>query len=187
MILTITGPSASGKTSLARALRVRRPEINLLKSTTTRTPRPSDMPGEYEYVTESEFTEIEQSGDFIWTVEVHGNRYGTRKSGIDEAASSGIFIAIVIVSAVVSLRSYLGRNGSTESIRSVYLDIADEKMLHARLTKRGDTSEDIDIRINECKSWARQRDACDVPFTIHDARTNSDELAAEIVSSLPQA
>ena len=60
MILTITGPSASGKTSLARALRLQIPGAVVLTSVTTRKPRPSDLPGEYKYETQEGFSKLKQ-------------------------------------------------------------------------------------------------------------------------------
>lgn len=184
MILTVTGPSASGKTSLARALRLQIPGAVVLNSTTTRGPRPSDLPGEYRYETQEGFSKLKQEDAFIWTVEVHGNRYGTRKDDVDAVMHDRFAIGILTIDAVAKLREYLGERGALDKLLSVYLDIVDERMLHARLNKRGDSKEDIELRINECRSWAKQRDASGVPFMILDAREDSSFLAQKVIDTI---
>jgi ribose 1,5-bisphosphokinase PhnN len=89
-------------------------------------------------------------------------------------------IGILLISAVAKLRIYLESIGRLDGITSVYLDIKDEKMLRARLSKRGENPDDIEQRIRECRSWALERDASGVPFIILDGHANSDDLALEV-------
>lgn len=85
-IITLSGPSAVGKTTIARELLQANPEWKLLISLTTRGPRPSDIPGEYKYnVSMRRFDELEREGKFVWTVCVHGNKYGTLSKLVDDA------------------------------------------------------------------------------------------------------
>ena len=185
MILTVTGPSASGKTSLARALRLKIPGAVVLGSITTREGRPSDLPGEYRYETQEGFSKLVDEKAFLWTVDVHGNHYGTRKEDVDSVIHDKFAIGILTVEATAILHTYLKEKEATEKILSVYLDIVDEQMLHARLNKRGDKPEDIELRIRECRNWAQARDASGVPFMILDAREDSVVLAERVLASLP--
>ena len=185
MLLTITGPSASGKTSLARALITRIQGSTMMQSVTTREARPSDLHGEYEYVSPEQFAEIETAGSFLWTVDVYGNRYGTRKEAASSAAEeNGIVFAILTVAATKTLHAYLKEIGKEEEIQSVYLDIADEDLLRMRLQKRGDTKESIDLRIEQSRTWAEERDQSGLPYIIYDAGDDSDYLAEKVLTVL---
>lgn len=84
-IISITGPSGVGKTTLARELLRTHPDWGIVVSITTREPRPSDLRGEYRYISHEEFEEREAREEFIWAAEVHGIRNGTLFASIDEA------------------------------------------------------------------------------------------------------
>ncbi len=185
MLLTITGPSASGKTSLARALMTRVPAMTMLRSVTTRASRPSDLLGEYHYASGVEFDQLLTDHEFLWMVEVHGNRYGTRKEDVRGAVEhGGIILGILTVEATKQLREYLTSLGKEDELTSVYLDISDEELLLKRLMKRGDSREDIELRIKQCRSWAQERDRSGVPYIIYDASETSDALSERVLSLL---
>lgn len=187
MLLTITGPSASGKTSLARALMTRMPAMTMLRSTTTRASRPSDLLGEYRYVDQAEFDRLINEHAFLWVVEVHGNRYGTLKEDVRIAVESGdIVLGILTVGATKELYLYLATLGKEEELMSIYLDIADEELLLKRLMKRGDSREDIELRIKQCRTWAAERDASGVPYITYDASESSDPLAEQVLVLLAE-
>lgn len=188
MLLTITGPSASGKTSLARALMTRMPAMTMLRSVTTRASRPSDLLGEYRYVSQSEFDDLFAQHALLWMVEVHGNRYGTLKEDVHAAVGhGGIILALLTVEATQELRNYLVSVGKEDDMMSIYLDISDEDLLLKRLMKRGDSREDIEMRIKQCRSWATARDASGVPYIIYDASESTDALAERVLSMLESA
>lgn len=185
MLLTITGPSASGKTSLARALMTRMPAMTMLRSVTTRASRPSDLLGEYRYVSHSDFDELLGTHSFLWMVEVHGNRYGTLKEDVQAAVGhGGIVLALLTVEATKELRQYLTSLGKEDELMSLYLDISDEELLLKRLMKRGDSREDIELRIKQCRTWAQARDASGIPYIIYDASESTDSLAERVLSML---
>src|ERR1035437_3319491 len=121
MILSITGPSGVGKTTLMHNLLQRLPNAVPLTSVTTRAPRPSDEPGEYEYVSNDEFDAIAKSGAFLWEARAYVNRYGTRKAIIDEAlASTKLYIPVLVIDAVTTLHAYATANGTTDALHSMY-------------------------------------------------------------------
>ena len=90
--VVITGLDGGGKTSTAYfVLKIAKESsldlpLGLIKAkklvtTTTRDPRASDHPGEYEYVSAREFDTIAQSGGMIEFQEVrHGSFYGVKRS-----------------------------------------------------------------------------------------------------------
>lgn len=84
-IITITGPSAAGKTALVRALLERRKELQMVVSCTTRARRGTDLPGEYSYLSEEEFRSLKEESAFLWAVHVHGAWYGTLRRSVADA------------------------------------------------------------------------------------------------------
>lgn len=100
MLVTITGPSGVGKTTLYNNLRRER-GFRPLVSTTSRAPRASDEEG-FEYVSDEQFDALEKDGVFLWVVHPHGKKYGTRKIRIDEALTRDT-ISILVIEAVHTL------------------------------------------------------------------------------------
>ncbi len=185
MLLTITGPSASGKSSLAHAIQDIRGDAQILPSVTTRPARKSDRPGEYRFETLDTFAALEKAGAFAWTVEAHGHRYGTLKEDIARAVNTpGVVMAVVVVEGVKNLHAYLNKVHAGAKIASIYLDHTSEELLRSRLLKRGDDPADIERRIMECRTWAQERDESGVPFIIKNASTESAPLAKEVLTEL---
>lgn len=74
-IITLTGPSCAGKSTLEKLLSAH--GMSPLMSTTTRAPRPGEVDGvHYNFMSKSEFRRIREQGGFIEHVEFGGNYYG---------------------------------------------------------------------------------------------------------------
>lgn len=75
-IVTITGPSCCGKSTLERFLACS-PEFYRTVSVTTRPPRVGEVAGEhYHFATEEEFADLESSGSLFESVTFSGYQYG---------------------------------------------------------------------------------------------------------------
>src|SRR3989344_5336061 len=151
VIVTVTGASGVGKTSVLKQLLADDAELRLIQSITTRNPRLSDIPGEYCYVSDKEFSVLEKRGAFLWAVSVHGSRYGTMKSDVDHALEKeeDVFLIILVPERVETLKAYspLGR------VVSLYIASPPPDVLLARLRLRGDSEESIERRIRDCADW----------------------------------
>ena len=89
-MLMVVAPSGAGKSSLVNALLKQDKDIGLSVSFTTRAPRPGEVNGrEYNFLSEAEFLERKEAGDFLEWVKVHGNYYGTSKSWIESQMKNG--------------------------------------------------------------------------------------------------
>ena len=89
-MLMVVAPSGAGKSSLVNALLQKDPAIGLSVSFTTRAPRPGEVNGrEYNFLSEQEFLQRKEAGDFLEWANVHGNYYGTSKSWIESQMQSG--------------------------------------------------------------------------------------------------
>ncbi len=66
-------------------------------SATTRAPRPGEVDGEdYFFLSPEEFDRRLASGDFLEWAEVHGNRYGTLRSAVEERMAEGRDVVLEI-------------------------------------------------------------------------------------------
>lgn len=94
LIVTLTGPCCSGKSTLERALAARgfQPAI----STTTRKPRDGEVDGvAYHFVDESQFKKIHHEQGFIECIEFNGNSYGLSKAEIARITALGKPVTVV--------------------------------------------------------------------------------------------
>lgn len=133
IIITLTGPSASGKTEFERRLRDR--GFTALVSTTTRAPREGEVDGkDYHFISRDEFLAQRDRGEFIEWAEFNGNLYGTRAKALFEAEQSGKPVAVVLEpQGVRNLRRYCADNGLT--VYSVFMDTPVRESLR-RLVRR---------------------------------------------------
>jgi guanylate kinase len=92
-VFVITGTSGEGKSTLAKDLVERLPELQLAISATTRPRRPNEQDGrDYWFLSEEEFDRRLEAGEFLEWVELpwgEGYRSGTLGSELDRIASGG--------------------------------------------------------------------------------------------------
>lgn len=92
-VFVITGTSGEGKSTLAKHLVQRVPELELAISATTRPRRPGEADGrDYWFLSEEEFGKRLEAGDFLEHVELpwgEGYRSGTLWSELDRVAARG--------------------------------------------------------------------------------------------------
>ena len=86
LLLVLSAPSGTGKTTLARRLIDQIPEAIFSVSFTTRGPRGSEQDGiDYHFVDVPTFHEKIRRGEFVEWAEVHGQFYGSPQSVVHEA------------------------------------------------------------------------------------------------------
>ena len=105
----LSAPSGGGKTTIARALLARRPELGYSVSCTTRAPRPDEVQGrDYYFMTRGEFLAERERGAFAESAEVHGNLYGTLRSEVERVMAGGkhVVMDIDVQGAVQFIRAF---------------------------------------------------------------------------------
>lgn len=96
-LLIVVAPSGAGKTSLVRHLLSARDHLRLSVSFTTRAPRPGERDGvDYLFVSDHEFAERRERGEFLEWAEVHGHRYATSREWILQRMAEGTDIVLEI-------------------------------------------------------------------------------------------
>ncbi len=175
----VAAPSGAGKTSLVRALVERVPGIAISVSHTTRPPRPNDRDGvDYYFLTEAEFKQKAEAGDFLEHAEVHGCFYGTSKSWVLKQLEAGTDIILEIDWQGAALVSRLMPDAV-----SIFIFPPSMAVLSKRLHARGqDDQAVIDSRLAAAK--AEMQHFADFKYLV----LNDDfEVALDDLSSVVRA
>jgi guanylate kinase len=96
-LFVVAAPSGAGKSSLVKALLELDSHLTVSISHTTRPPRGQEQHGrEYWFVSPDEFEGMVRRGEFFEWAEVHGNRYGTSRTGIEARLMAGEDVVLEI-------------------------------------------------------------------------------------------
>ena len=141
-LFIVTAASGAGKTSLVRELLAADQQIKLSVSYTTRQPRPGEVNGEhYHFVDDATFLKMLGEGDFLESAHVHGARYGTSQTRVDEALAAGndLILEIDWQGAAQVRKLY-------PSAISIFILPPSITALESRLRGRGQDSEEVIIK-----------------------------------------
>ena len=90
LILVISAPSGTGKSTLIRKFCAEFPRLAFSVSYTTRAPRPGEVHGrEYHFVSREEFAALCEQGVLAEWAEVHGRFYGTPRAAVLDLLTQG--------------------------------------------------------------------------------------------------
>jgi guanylate kinase len=185
MILTLSGASGAGKTTIARALLGHLPNAKFLHSYTTRAPRPTDIPGEFTYLDRATFDSMRQTEEFIWAADFGETSVGTRITDLDHALNdrNKIWITVLIPDVLPRLYSYAKHRGKQNAVTSVYIKSESDETLRDRMLKRGDAESQIEERIELCHRFDEEAEFLKIPFhwikndkTIQEAVEQVEEI-----------
>jgi guanylate kinase len=96
-LFVVAAPSGAGKSSLVKALLELDSHLSVSVSHTTRAPRGQEQAGrEYHFVSPTEFQVMIDRAEFFEWAEVHGNRYGTSRLGIEARLMAGEDVVLEI-------------------------------------------------------------------------------------------
>jgi len=162
ILFVVSAPSGAGKTTLCDALR-QTPDFVYSVSCTTRPPRAGEIDGEdYYFISEKDFVERAEAGDFLEYANVHGRFYGTPCKPLITNLQNGVDVLIdVDIQGATAIRTF-----DDATIRQALCDVfimpPDLDELRRRLTKRGtETPEQIEVRIvtaaREMELWRDYR------------------------------
>lgn len=143
--ICLCGPSASGKSTICRALLNSELPLTLSVSTTTREPRAGETDGvDYYFVSREEFERRLANDAFVEHAEYGGQLYGTERSNFTRATENQVDLLLDIdVQGVSQLRRKFG-----ESVHVVFVAPPSMKILEQRFRDRpGSTEEKLRQRL----------------------------------------
>lgn len=138
-MIVISGPSGVGKGTVIKSLLKKFPDLDLVISYTTRTPRPGEKSGrEYFFVKDEDFAKT----DFLEWAVVHGNKYGTPNLEYDKDT-----IFEVDIQGARAIRE------KRPDCLTVFLVPPSQGELQQRLSNRKtENTEDIETRMKTAKT-----------------------------------
>lgn len=180
LLVVLSGPAGSGKSSLADALIERMPDACRAVTATTRQPRSGEIDGEdYFFLTRDEFESGLGSGRFVEHNEFNGNLYGTPKDGLETLLSQDKIIFLVIdVNGAKAIRE------SFAHAVLIFLLPPSPEELRARLCGRGtECAADVENRLAIAREEVQYLEAYDF-LVINDAFDTAVEDLRSIVTAL---
>ncbi len=180
ILIVISAPSGSGKTTIVKIIREKCPEIFYSVSATTRKMRPGEINGkDYIFVTHNTFENWIKSGKVIEWAKIYGEYYGTPKEPIDKALSKGRDVILDIdVHGKRALEKIYGRD-----VVSIFLIPPSLNVLRQRLTTRGaESKEKLEIRLKLSKEemkWGYEYDY----IVINDIKEKAAQNIISIITA----
>ena len=172
-VFVITGPSGVGKGTLIRLLLERVPELELSVSATTRRPRPGETAGvHYHFLSDEQFAQRVEAGDFVEWAEYSGRRYGTLKSELEQRVAAGHPVVLEIeVQGARQVRETL-----PDAMR-IFIAPPSSEALRTRLIGRGtDDLDEVEQRLRVAEDELRAVDEFDCVIVNDDLDRAVEEL-----------
>lgn len=158
----VSAPSGAGKTTLVERIR-RTPNLFYSVSCTTRAPRAGEIDGQdYQFLSDADFRERIEKGDFLEHAQVHRDHYGTLREPVVTNLKSGKDVLIDIDTQGAAVIRNCGDPVIRDVLADVFIMPPDLEELRKRLLKRGtETAEQIDSRLataaREMEHWRDYR------------------------------
>ncbi len=153
VIMVVSAPSGTGKTSICRSLLRDFPELRFSVSFTTRQPRKGEVEGrDYHFVSPETFRDKIQAGEFAEWEENYGHLYGTSRVVIEDVRRRGEDILLDVEPRGARSIKALYPEGVFVFVLPPDLD-----ELRKRLWKRGDGDEETrNRRFQKAKDEIRE-------------------------------
>ena len=144
LLVILAAPSGAGKSTICRKLIKNNKSWNFSISVTTIIPRDEEIDGaDYTFISNTEFEHFVKFGDFLeWEI-LHGNKYGTLWSSVEEALDNKkVMIFDIDVKGAMSIQEEYPDNTLLLFIEPPGDNINEQKeALNERLVNRGNEQE----------------------------------------------
>lgn len=187
-LVVLSAPSGTGKTSICRLLLERNDEWAFSVSSTTREAREGEVEGvDYIFIDNKKFEHQVQFGDFIEWEWVHGNKYGTLLSQLEEALDDGKTMLLDLdVKGGVSIMNEFPDETLAIFIEPPGDDLAEMKeVLVERLNQRANTPITlIKKRLKRLELELEHKEKFQHHFTNYDLEETTDEIEKTIKENI---
>jgi|OM-RGC.v1.015718321 guanylate kinase len=181
ILLVVSAPSGGGKTTLVKSAMAAEPSLQLSVSCTTRKPRDGEVDGvDYRFVSQQNFRECLDEGEFVEWAEVFDHAYATPRTPLDVAIGEGRDILLdVDIQGARSLRKAYPKDAV-----GIFVMPPSAAVLETRLRARG-TDDEAQIarrlaRVREEVSAAREVGVYDYLIVNDDRDKAADDLLSII-------
>ena len=144
LLVILAAPSGTGKSTICKRLIKNNKNWNFSISATTRKPREGEIDDkDYKFISNTEFEHFVKFGDFLeWEI-VHGNKYGTLWSSVEEALDNNkVMIFDIDVKGAMAIKEEYPDQSILLFIEPPGDNINEQKeTLNERLINRGNEQE----------------------------------------------
>lgn len=168
----ISAPAGTGKTTLANMLCEEFSNVIRSISYTTREPRGKEKDGvDYFFISEQEFNDKKNQGDFVETAEIYDQQYGTSKSHLEHLLEQGNHVLLVIdTQGAQKIRQVI-------DAVSIFISPPSMEVLEKRLKNRKTESpEKLQERLNFAQRELQTKDQYDYHIINDDLNQAYKEL-----------
>ena len=156
--IIIVGPSAVGKTTIAKGLQDSDLPVEQVITTTTRSARPTERPGiDYHFITDQKFEELIAKNEMLEWAKYNKYYYGSKRVDVDKILRHGrIPIWVTDTQGAEFFQHHY------DNILTIFIMPASFSTLRDRLERRGLDSEEIRNRLAISRQeilWAPHADA----------------------------
>ena len=139
-LIIFSAPSGAGKSSLIKQLiEMSESPLELSISATTRNPRDGEIHGkDYFFISDEEFNSLDDQDAFLESANVHGFKYATLRSFVEEKINLGISVILDI-----DVQGYKQIIETSQKFTSIFILPPSIKELEQRLLSRGLDSKDV--------------------------------------------
>ena len=139
-LIIFSAPSGAGKSSLIKQLiEMSESPLELSISATTRNPRDGEIHGkDYFFISNEEFNLLNDQDAFLESANVHGFKYATLRSFVEEKINLGISVILDI-----DVQGYKQIIETSQEFTSIFILPPSLKELEQRLLSRGLDSKDV--------------------------------------------
>jgi guanylate kinase len=183
LLVIVSAPSGTGKTTLAERLVEQVPDLQLSRSYTSRTARNGEIDGvDYNFVTRERFEAMVVADQFLEWADVFGNLYGTATADAERILAAGIDLVLVI--DVQGARKVRQRGFETTA---VFVMPPSLEVLERRLRGRSKDSEaDIQRRLQVAREEVSSFAEYDFLVVNDEVTTAVDRLRSIIMAKRAQ-
>ena len=179
LLIIISAPSGSGKTTMCNKLASILPSVCRSISTTTRPPRRGEKNGrDYIFLSREEFEAEKKQAAFLEWAKVFGHYYGTPRKLVEEARDKGrdIILSIDVQGAQQVKQNY------PEAV-FIFICPPSRKILEERLrNRRSDREEEISRRLRLAKVEMSQAGNYDYVIVNRNLKDSLHKLSAIIIA-----
>tara|TARA_B100001750_G_scaffold242697_1_gene256556 strand:- start:831 stop:1412 length:582 start_codon:yes stop_codon:yes gene_type:complete len=179
-LVILSAPSGTGKTTICKELLNRNKDWTFSISVTTREARDGEIPNkDYIFITNDKFDHLIKFGDMAEYEWVHGNRYGTLITPLEDTVDKGkVMLLDIDVKGGCSIMDEFEGNTISIFIEPPGEDINEQiEALENRLKNRGHESETlIKQRTKRMQLELEYKDKFDHHFVNEDLKKTTDKI-----------